>query len=251
MWRWTPCVALLAGLAGAGCGGDDDDERGPDGGADAGAGFEAAALAARLADALCPQLLRCCSDAELGELFAEADPPGPPADAAACAEAVTGPLGEELGRLSASVEAGRLRYRADRMDECLGLLGELTCDEFAGTVGDDLYRFPACDAPFAGAVAEGGRCAGDLDCAAGLCAGRQDGELGSCRAAPGEGEACVDGRCGEGLYCDDIGGACIAQREDGAECTGEDQCRSGACPDGRCGDGNPICDGQESARGGA
>jgi hypothetical protein len=237
--RWLPIwLAVCAGAAGLGCGGDDDDDEVVDAGVDAGGELDE--LGAALARSLCPKLLECCTAPELGELFDD----GPPSDETSCVTALTGPMEELVAGLAGSVAAGRARYDGARMEACLERIEQVACGEFAGFVGEE-ELFASCEAaPFIAEVDDGGACGADVECKSRFCAGRGEGELGSCAALPGAGDTCPESRCAEGLYCDSLGPSCVAQRADGESCAAEDECLSGACPQGTCG-AEPTCDGQE------
>jgi hypothetical protein len=242
-WRskwWLPTV-LAAAAALGGCGGDDDD----DGGSAVDAGVNNGGLdevGAALTQALCPQILECCSSVEVDELFD--DEKSPPTDVPGCVAVLTAPMEALIADLAESVEAGRLRYDGARMEACLERIGELPCGQFGETIATEA-PFSACDAPFAALVAVGGDCAADIECTSQFCAGFGEAELGSCAELPGEGDPCVDSRCGAGLYCDEIGLTCIAQKADGADCGADDECQGGSCPTGQCAVAEPTCDGQE------
>lgn len=86
-------------------------------------------------------------------------------------------------------------------------------------------------------VREGERC-DSFGCVDGFaCRVRPPADFPSCVRLPGVGEACDEGECVRGAWCDDSDPAlplCTPLQADGAPCSGHRQCESGLCPAGSC-----------------
>jgi hypothetical protein len=69
---------------------------------------------------------------------------------------------------------------------------------------------------------------------------------GTCRTLPERGEACIDGQCAEGLYCDaassNAAPGCAVRKSAGDPCSDAQQCDSGECSNGACAPGRSwVC----------
>lgn len=222
----TACVVTAMTMVA--CGGDD-------------APIAYADLPAELADALCSYAYRCCDAAELVDQFGGFDPPV--TDEASCRVAVTG-LYQDLFGGDPAVASGRISYDAGIAATCVAAVRGATC----GT-SNQVFR-DRCDAVFVGAVAAGGACADNDECAAGLCDQSAGAAEGTCATPPTAGMACVDDACADSAYCEFQPATsqyqCVAKRADGGLCTTGRECLSEYCDDaGRCGPrpAPVLCDG--------
>jgi hypothetical protein len=119
-----------------------------------------------------------------------------------------------------------------------------TCGESDGKLyvcipqGGDGIHVAACDGTQCmGLAHEGDKCITqftDTKCDEGLtCQSTSGGVDGTCVGFPKAGEACMSGQCAEGAYCD--GTNCVAQKADGAACTGGNECAApNQCTSGTC-----------------
>ncbi len=205
-------------------------------------------LGTEMGGAVCGKMAECCTMAELEEELLGAS------NQQECEAFYAGFLGQLfVPVLQDSVAAGRLVYDGEAMRACLDAYGALACADLrtALATGPD----GACDGAFTGQVALGGACATDLDCVSGFCDGdavdfEGNVTMGTCIQAPGVGQACADGDCDEGLYCDYAGGAptCQATLADGSGCGADGDCASGSCNGASGGQGGTCgpsmtCDG--------
>lgn len=232
MMRNLTSIVLV--LAVVGCGGDDDGGGTP---------LTLAEFGAQLGAAQCHKAFECCTPAEISMFYAG----NAFSDEAGCVE-VYAHAWETIGALrQASIDAGNTVFDGSNASTCISALTDLTCAEF-GSNHDALNG--RCPAPFEGQLANGMACANDSECQTGYCEGEN--ELGSmptpgtCKDLPGEGDACTDFDCAQGLICDhDV---CIAPKADGAACYSPDECASGGCngatqtTQGTCGE-QMLCNG--------
>ncbi len=210
----TACVVTAMTMLA--CGGDDS--------------VAYADLPAALGEALCSYAYRCCDATELASQFGGFDPPI--TDEASCRVTMTA-FYEGLIANNPSVASGRLGYHGDVAARCVADLRGATC----GT-SSQVFR-GTCDQIFVGAVAIGGACADNDECASGLCDQSVGAAEGACATPPTAGMACIDETCADSAYCEaqQAGGAlCLAKLADGALCATNEACLSGYCDDaGRCG----------------
>lgn len=198
-------------------------------------------LGSELGAIICPKMVECCTQMELEDELLGAS------NEMECEAFYAGFLGQLLVPvLEDSVAAGRLAYDGERMRTCLDAYAAIDCADLptalhAGGPG-------GCTDPFTGLVALGGACANDADCQSNLCDGDStdfngNTTFGTCAEVPAIGQPCVDGDCGAGAFCDYNAGSqtCQATLADGASCSANGDCASGACngamngQDGTCG----------------
>jgi hypothetical protein len=188
------------------------------------------------AAAFCRKLFTCCDAAE------RPSTPAGSGDEAACRTSYQATIASQFGDLQAAVESGILVYSGVKARACFDGLVALPCTEWGGD--EALERIPDCLQMVSGTIAPGGACIEGRECADGFCEG------GTCVRNARVGESCVGKACQAGLYCDtdDASGAlttCTALQSNGAACTFNGECRSGACGDvtpGICGPA-AICNG--------
>lgn len=190
-------------------------------------------LGAELGQHMCARLFECCDAQEImDELgFFNVTTEGQ------CVTFYTGFVGSLLTpQVEAAVAAGRMNYHGDRMGDCLGVLGSMSCSDFGAAYGADT-PWGGCADPFEGLVANGSACANDIECMSDYCEGEetdQNGNVaveGTCLAFPSVGNECPDFDCAEGAYCTFDGSAstCAATAAAGSDCDEDDACASGNC----------------------
>jgi len=188
-------------------------------------GVSPAGLASALAEASCNKHEECCTAEEFMDATLGSE------NAAECKAVLTG-FGSLLTNvLDDSIEAGRVIYHPDRMEDCLAAIDALSCAEFKdnGEINDS-----RCEDPFEGQVADGGECANDFDCVSNYCSGDSmdfEGNLtfGVCADDPVAGLPCDEGRCADSAFCDFETDLCEALLADGEACTSDNQCKSEEC----------------------
>lgn len=172
--------AVLSALCVAACGGNDS-SNGSSG------GITLEELPKKYAGAFC-QLFSNCA----GELFTIYRP------GESCLDTYTTTFEEALATLPNAVDAGRLKYHADKVQKCLDDVAAGTCEFLSA-------RAPAsCKAALEGTVKTGEACTLDAECAG-------------------------DQYCKVGASCP---GACAPYEQAGGNCTSNDNCDSGL----KCGD---------------
>lgn len=206
-------------------------------------------FATEMGAATCAKIFDCCTEPELMAMFEGIDPP------IDSIEACNDFYGGLLTALFVPVirdgqEAGRLIYHPDRAGECLDVVTEMSCAEFAAVRSSE--SFGGCQSPVEPLVEDGGTCFSDDECLSGYCddSGEDDGV---CAELPGEGEACT-GDCADGFYCgfdqETFEQVCQPLLADGSECDVDGACLSGTCSGGDPQAGTPdtctrvmTCDG--------
>jgi hypothetical protein len=166
-----------------------------------------------------------------------------------------------------SIAAGRSEFDAELADTCINQAREKrdSCDpnyEFDDECSSAGFFFAK------GLVEDGDTCATSFECAdGGDCVIERNDDYtpkdvdaetgnveGECVVPPGEGDACPEGTCQSGLYCDFTDNTCKAQKENGEPCADYDECESYNCDfdTGECAaeeDNEPddieICDGRK------
>ncbi len=112
----------------------------------------------------------------------------------------------------------------DRADDCVPF--------FDGDVRAEPLR---CDGAFTGTRADGDTCTDDLECRDGsFCSGTA---VRRCAALPLSSEACPEGRCAEGSWCDTsriAGPVCRLEKGTGGDCAADAECASGYCGGTMC-----------------
>jgi hypothetical protein len=224
-------VLAVSGILAVGCGGG--------GGGDVSLND----FPAEAADAFCAKIFECCDQQEIMEQFSIFNPPI--TTEAQCVTAFTGFYQLAFGETQAAIDAGKMKYHADRAGACLDAVRDLSCSQYA-MLGDS-DTFPGCEDPFEGLVAADQACADDDECVSGYCEGDTQEMTGTCKTEPGSGAACPDFQCASGLYCEfgAAGSTCQPTKADGAQCTSDEECQSDNCDDasGLCAAAAPTCDG--------
>jgi hypothetical protein len=126
--------------------------------------------------------------------------------------------------LEQSSKAGRLAFNQAAFTACMVAVKGLSCADYANARGADL---PDCMAMFEPKVALGGACTNTIECVEGRCEVPDNAAEGTCIKLPGEGEPCLDGRCGEGVRCENQ--VCVPYLTDGAACDSNSDCDSSFC----------------------
>jgi hypothetical protein len=133
-------------------------------------------------------------------------------------------LGNVCDTLGASLSAGRVRFDADRAEDCTTFYSNATCTTLQPE------RSPCTDV-YVGLVAAGGACVTSQDCAAGGLCDAQPGTCGAtCTTRRQIGESCASTSgmlCVSGAACTQ--GKCVAQVRSvqGGACSNDYDCRSG------------------------
>lgn len=141
-----------------------------------------------------------------------------------CEARVRAQLSEAVTALKEAVDAGKARYRGDRMDDCLSRVRRAGCGI------DEAFDSEPCLAALDGTVEVGGDCGSTLECQGdAFC--RNDGACpGECVAAGAAGAVCEDdSECQPGLECS-AQQRCYAPAKAGTACGGSDpeSCADGA-----------------------
>lgn len=192
-------------------------------------------LGMELAISGCRMQWQCCTDAELMEQYMGLEIDGQPVDSEEqCVNFANAVLtGFGINTYKASIEAGRVEYDADAAGECIAVMNELSCAQYAA---EAIPTSPTgCRSFLLPKVADGGACTQDYECISKNCEGASTplGEPpteGACKPIPGEGQACDD-NCTEGLFCGSgqTGDVCQPTRADGEQCNLDEQCTSDYC----------------------
>lgn len=180
-------------------------------------------LGAELTETHCGKIFSCCDEDERFAAFQGI----PVADQEQCTSSVEGIVQVNvIPRYEEALANGTITYSGD-VESCMNGYARLACDEFQPDPRLALVEIPACRALFEAQLETTEFCSDDFECKSGFCA--ITGEMGTCAEIPGEGEACVAGRCDDGLYCMD--GTCTPRRRDGEPCDVSAECESGNCID--------------------
>jgi hypothetical protein len=176
-------------------------------------------LATEYASVFCHKAFTCCDAAEL----AGSNPTA--TDEAGCRAIVETQVSDNLVNDQTSIAAGRLVYHGDSARRCFDSLAALACSQWGAN--EELIRLPDCLHVTEGAVAPGGTCARDPECAGGFC------DNGTCVAFADVGESCAGTSCATGLHCSaDAAGlptVCTNPLPDGSACMYDDDCASASC----------------------
>lgn len=230
----SAALSALASLPFVACSGEDSGSSGYSGGPVPLSGYAGTA-----AEVVCDTFAPCCQSA------------GIPIDGAACRATMKKNLEASLEQ----ADSTKYRYDPDAAGECLGRYHELVGDScrLEGDISEP------CEHVFIGTVAEGQPCSTSMECAIGEgdsvdCDSSSSSEPGVCVVdrrgqsgdpcywtciSEGSGRICTgsggtegpgQSRCfmDDGLYCSDAG-TCMAQKDTGAECFQDDECKSGRC----------------------
>lgn len=174
------------------------------------------------AHSICGKVFACCNASEIDGLFGMAL-----ADATACEALLAPRIAAAQPAQEAAIAAGQLRYEPAAAATCLATIDALTCAEL-----DDRTPPAACTAVFVGLVADGEACTLEESCAAASSCREGDGGQ-TCVAPVGEGAACAEAPCAQGLHCGGQGEQprCEADLAMGATCRVDSQCASNFCDD--------------------
>jgi hypothetical protein len=200
-------VSLL-GVYLAACGGDD--------GLDISTDQEN--VCSEVAKVACHNLYSCCSEGEIENFLGVQDP----RSQSGCEQDVQRLCSRQIVRLDAAIEAGRVRFEAERMDGCLQAL--VAPSGTCASIEDTLPWAEACmNSAWVGVVPDGSQCLADAECQSedSLCATNR-----TCTPRPTTGQPCGRG-CATGLYCQTVSGTCQPQAGAGQACTTAAQCQSG------------------------
>ncbi|MEZ4375428.1 MAG: hypothetical protein R3B07_31750 [Polyangiaceae bacterium] len=137
-----------------------------------------------------------------------------------CEAVTTAAISDELGRIKASVDAGKTVYDGTKVEDCVAELTSKGCDAF-GT------KIPVCDDILVGQVELGGECQLNEECAGDAFCKFDTSCPGTCTARQDVGAPCSDDdECLTGLACD---GNCVQPGGPGDRCGGgvEPECKPG------------------------
>lgn len=145
-----------------------------------------------------------------------------------------------VGSIKNAVDAGKVKYNADKVDACLDALQQAAActysDLFQNLGGSDIPS--ACQEVFVGTVAEKGSCVIDEECVSQNCVAPPTCMMQCCvgECAPAEaapvlakiGEPCVTTGCEAGAYCQEDAQSnpttCAATLKKGDACSSFDSC---------------------------
>jgi len=117
-----------------------------------------------------------------------------------------------------SLNAGRATYHGDRAQACHNAVEALGCGALLSNYLDE------CEQAFAGTIAAGGECWGDVECIGDLICTVKTACPGTCSARGSSGAACMANlHCQDGLLCHLVTGTCTAPKNNGEPCGGADQ----------------------------
>lgn len=176
-------------------------------------------LSESFASVICAKNLQCCTS--------------PEATLELCQSGVNG----YFERLRKSNDPERESFDSGLADACLRDLDVLTCSEWVAVVEG---APPASCRGFArGRIANGQRCAGDLECRSHFC----NGNTSLCEARLGQDAPCdgLNNQCAPGMSCGDgslPGAFCGSPRAEGSACSAGTGCYSFVCTAKACG---PSC----------
>jgi hypothetical protein len=212
--RFIP-LAWVFGLAAA-CGGT---ENGGDG--DDGPSVSIEELPAKYAEAICQVFTTCA-----GDLYAIYRP------GEDCVKDFTVTVEEGLATLPNAVDAGRVKYRGTKVQDCLDEIAAGDCEALS-------QREPeSCKLALEGTVEEGGDCTLDAECSGDQYCKLAESCPGTCAPYEQAGGACTSSdNCVSGLVCGETR-HCVAPSQEGEACEqGEPKCADGL-----------LCLGQDSAQ---
>jgi len=195
---------------------------------------------ARYAEAMCAPVVDCC----------------PHLDGASCRASYLARCNDQYTTIPG------VAWDADAAGKCLGGIAALVHDCDVLPLADPLTRatIAACDGVAVGTIPEGGACTDFRACAippdavarcdGGHCVVYRAGKVGepcnvrgmsqpcvsgaachggACEALPAVGDACPDGNCPLGAYCDSKSTHCLSQKNTGDACTSPLECLSAEC----------------------
>lgn len=169
--------------------------------------------ASDLADSYCDRVFECCTGDEHG--YQDEDH---------CNESSVGNLFGLTGdELVDAQESGTVDVDDDSFPACRDNIGEMSCQEFDGTVRQR-QELEGCRDVITPQQHSGDSCQRDWECISGFCGSDE-----TCENFAQEGESCQERFCEEGTYCDDD--ECVSKLENGQDCNHDDHCLSGNCAD--------------------
>lgn len=186
-------------------------------------------------DAQCHIEFRCCSTAEIGELFmGEQVNNQPVTTEQQCDQFEGGLVLLAAGIAQESVDKGRLAFDGGAAQDCVDAIQGASCSDLSGG-GVSSVGSTACAGVLTPKVAVGGACSQDLECTTNNCVGAQvgsDGQQqdGACQDLPATGSAC-DFNCVAGDFCGFDGSAetCEPKAGAGSACEDNEECQTGTC----------------------
>ena len=145
-----------------------------------------------------------------------------------CVDTNTTALQFLAGSISDAQSRGRVRYDKDKMKDCIDAVSQMTCHQWS--LGFAMSSQPAvCHMAVAAMVLIGDACRDDIECVSGNCQGEDAANNidGTCAFADSFGLTCTSSdNCSPGFYCDFTTNACANQKETGAPCTLDEECRT-------------------------
>ena len=214
-----------------------------------------------IAEVVCHNLYQCCTESEIQDYLSVSEP----RTELQCREDRRRDCERDSADIRDSLKAGRITFDAPRLNECLGTI--IAPEGVCSSVVTELPYKEACKtAPWVGAVATGGSCYFDFDCAGApdsFCGPDQKckqkpqagfpcsvstpcasqfycASNGTCAAKLTSGAPCMPGvsnQCAEDLFCDANATptpVCATKKAGGEACTGDTSCTSGDCVPGQC-----------------
>lgn len=200
-------VALLCCVLGvaAACGGDGVDVN-----------TSASNFCSEIADVICHNMYQCCTESEIEQKLRVSDP----RTENQCREDLTRSCDRNSQTLRDSLDAGRVKLDAARLNDCLNAV--LAPGEACGTVETEIPWKEACSTtPWVGLVQPLGSCFFNFD-----CAGYPDAVCGpdqKCKLKGTTGSPCAGG-CASDYYC--AGQTCAPKGDVGGMCTSDLQCNT-------------------------
>lgn len=169
-----------------------------------------AAYPDEVARAACAKLFDCCDASEVMIVAS-----GKFTDEASCRVSVAANMRQDEG-------VPNTRFDGDAARDCVDAYAALSCSAFGS---DDTEAVTSCTHIYVGTIEDGQACEESDSCKSGFCEGTT---TRTCGTLPGNGEACAQYSCAEGLACsDDM--ICEPPHANGAACWMSDQCTSRYC----------------------
>lgn len=171
------------------------------------------------AEVICHNLYQCCTEEQIEDSLGVTEP----RTEVQCREDKKRECVRGSAQIRDSLQNGRVTFNAEALDACLTAYAapEDTC----ATYVTELPWAEACkEQAFVGAVASGGACFFDHDCA-GAPESAECGPDQKCVALPTGGAPCPTGACAAGFFCGTTQ-TCQAKLAEGATCTSTAQCQT-------------------------
>jgi hypothetical protein len=191
----------------------------------------------------CQLEFKCCSAADIMQLFGSVTVNGSAITTEAQCEQFDDGLVVGLAEpgFQSSIDAGRVAFDGSAAASCVAAIrADTMCadlfDQSSSSTGIGGTGAAACADVFTPMVAGGGSCQQDYECIPGFCSGAVNNLNGSsspgtCEDIPADGSACTT-KCMAGSFCGDDGSggeACQPLIEGGSACFASSDCASGAC----------------------